>query len=269
MSYENTFSFESGRSGELIATLEQQVGHQLTAIIDEEGVEVGGGLADLKFGEIKSLAATLRNILISARLCEPELLLIESSARTKPGGSLLQSRLFCYAEDGVFDLNKAEILIGATLKKMLGYSAPSDLNLSGENQLSDCELESVHDVAQEALRSLANRRIKTPIRVDYCGSNIDLEGKFAPRANLACYEPKQVSLYGRMLGFDAGKKILIMQVERKVVDIHYLEDELPLVQVAELAQVGSEAHVRARQTLDHLGREVLCFSCLSLPRLIA
>lgn len=218
---------------------------------------------------MNSLAAALRNILTSARLCEPELLLIESAARSKPGGSTLQLRLVCYAEDGLFDRIKAGLLIEATLQKMLGCSAPSESTNSDENKLSDCELESVHDVAQEALRSLANRKIKTPIRVDYCGSNIDLEGKFAPRANLACYEPKQVSLYGRMLGFDIGKKILLMQVERKVVDIHYLEDELPLVQVAELAQAGSEAHVRARQTLDHLGREVLCFSCFSLPRAAA
>ena len=44
--------------------------------------------------------------------------------------------------------------------------------------------------------------------------------------------------------------------------------DAPLVQVAELAQVGSETHVRARQTLDHLGREVLCFACFSEPRSI-
>ena len=60
--------------------------------------------------------------------------------------------------------------------------------------------------------------------------------------------------------------ILLKKKKRKVLDVHYLEDELPLVQVAELAQVGSEAHVRVRQTLDHLGREVLCFSCFSEPR---
>ncbi|OJV68072.1 MAG: hypothetical protein BGO35_09550 [Burkholderiales bacterium 64-34] len=72
-----------------------------------------------------------------------------------------------------------------------------------------------------------------------------------------------------MLGFDTGRKILLMQIERKVVDIHYLEDELPLVQVAELAQLGSETHVRARQTLDHLGREVLCYSCFAEPRAVA
>lgn len=269
MSYENAFVFEPGRSGEIIATLEQKVSHQLTAIIDDEGVEVGGGVADLKFGEMNSLAAALRNILTSARLCEPELLLIESAAKSKPGGSILQVRIFCYAEEGVFDRVKASILIGTTLQKLLGHSAPNEFSYLDGSQLSDCEMEGVNAVVQDALRNLANRKIKTPIRVNYCGTNIDLEGKFAPRANLACYEPKQVSLYGRMLGFDTGKKSLLMQVERKVVDIHYLEDELPLVQVAELAQAGSEAHVRARQTLDHLGREVLCFSCLSLPRATA
>ena len=124
------------------------------------------------------------------------------------------------------------------------------------------------NVAQDALRTLANRKIKAPIRIDFFGSSVELEGKFAPRANLACYEPKQVSLYGRVLGFDTGRRILLIRAERKVMEINYLEDELPLVQVAELAQVGSETHVRARQTLDHLGREVLCFSCFSEPRLI-
>jgi len=265
---ENALAFQSTRNGELIVILEQKVSHQLTAVIDEEGVEVGGGLADLRFGEMSSMAAALKNILASERLCEPELLLIESAARSKPGGTILQLRLFCYAEEGAFDKSKAIRLIGATLQKMLGYSAQNDQNYLDENQLSDCERESVRTVAQDALRTLANRKIKAPIHVDFCGINIYLKGKFAPRANLACYEPKQISLYGRMLGFDVGKKVLLMQVERRVMDVHYLEDELPLVQVAELAQVGSEVHVRARQTLDHLGREVLCFSCFAEPRLV-
>lgn len=75
------------------------------------------------------------------------------------------------------------------------------------------------------------------------GSNIELEGKFAPRASLASYEPKQISLFGRILGFDVGKRILLMQVERKVLDVHYLEDELPLVQVAELYWRSAQKHM--------------------------
>ncbi|EHL24553.1 hypothetical protein KYG_02197 [Acidovorax sp. NO-1] len=266
MSFENALVFESKKIGELIVTLEQKVIHQLTAVVDDEGVEVGGGLADLRFGEMNSLAAALKNILTSEHLCEPELLLIESAARSKPGGSILQLRLFCYAEVGALDKSKASLLIRATLQKMLGYSAQNDPNYLDENQLADRERENVQTVAQDALRSLANRKIKAPIHVDFLGFNIDLEGKFAPRANLACYEPKQVSLYGRLLGFDTGKKVLLMQVKKKVVDINYLEDELPLVQVAELAQSGLETHVRARQTLDHLGREVLCYACFAEPR---
>ena len=269
MIFENALVFESRRTGELIATLEQKVTQQLTAIIDDEGVEVGGGVADLRFGEMNSLAAALKNILTGERLCEPELLLIESIARSKPDGTILQLRLFCYAEEGAFDRSKANRLIRAILQKMLGYSAQDDPKYLDENQLADCERENVQVVAQEALRSLANRKIKAPIRVDFFGSNIELEGKFAPRANLACFEPKQISLYGRILGFDTGKKSLLMRVERKVMEIHYLEDELPLVQVAELAQIGSEAHVRARKTLDHLGREVLCYSCFAEPRAVA
>ena len=263
---ENALLFEARKNGELVVTLEQNVINQITAIIDEEGVEVGGDLADLRFGEMNSLAAALRNILASERLCEPELLLIESAVRSRPGGAILQLRLFCYAEEGAFDKLKASCLIRVTLQKMLGYSMQNDPNYFDENQLTDCERAGVQTVAQDALRTLANRKIKAPIRVDFLGSNIELEGKFAPRANLASYEPKQISLFGRILGLDVGKRILLMQVERKVLDVHYLEDELPLVQVAELAQVGSEAHVRVRQTLDHLGREVLCFSCFSEPR---
>ncbi len=268
MNADGSFFLDAGKSRDLIATLEQKVTYHLTAKIDDEVVEVGGALAELRFGEINSLAAALKNILTSAGLCDPELLLIESAALSKPGGSILQSRLFCYAEEGALDISKASRLIRVTLQKMFGYSMQSDSNYLDENQLSDTERENVKNVAQDALRTLANRKIKAPIHVDFFGSNIELEGKFAPRASLASYEPKQISLFGRMLGFDVGKRILLMQVERKVLDIHYLEDELPLVQVAELAQVGSETHVRARQTLDHLGREVLCFSCFSEHRSI-
>lgn len=268
MDADNSYFLDFGKRCDLIATLEQKVTYQLTAKIDDEVVEVGGALSELKFGEINSLAAALKNMLTSARLCEPELLLIESAALSKPGGSLLQSRLCCYAEEGAFDRVKAGLLIRATLQKMQGYSALNDPNYLDDTQFSPEERECVKNVVQDALRSLANRKIKAPIHVDFCGSNIHLEGKFAPRANLASYEPRQISLYGRILGFDTGKKILLMQVERKVVEIHYLEEELPLVQVAELAQLGSETHVRVRQTLDHLGREVLCYSCFAEPRTV-
>ena len=269
MGADKSYFSDPGKNFELIATLEQKVTYQLTAKIDDEVVEVGGALAELKFGEMNSLASALKNMLTSARLCEPELLLIESSALSKPGGSLLQSRLCCYAEEGAFDRVKAGLLIRATLQKMLGRSAQNDPNYLDDTQFSEEERECVQTVVQDALRSLANRKIKAPIHVNFCGSNICLEGKFAPRANMAVYEPKQISLFGRMLGFDTDRKILLMQIERKVVDIHYLEDELPLVQVAELAQLGSETHVRARQTLDHLGREVLCYSCFAEPRAVA
>lgn len=59
---ENALLFEARKNGELVVTLEQNVINQITAIIDEEGVEVGGDLADLRFGEMNSLAAALKYI---------------------------------------------------------------------------------------------------------------------------------------------------------------------------------------------------------------
>lgn len=269
MSLKNALFFDSRENGEVILTLWKEVNNQFTAIIDEEGLEVGGDLGDLRFFDINLLINAIRNVLTGGRLCEPEHLLAQSSARSKSGGAILRVQLLCYAEEDAFDKSKAGSLIRLTLQKFLGHSAQDDPNYLDESQFPECEKENVQAVVQEGLRTLANRKIKAPIHVEFCGSTIDLEGKFASRANLACFEPKQVSLYGRLLGFDTGRKVLLMQVERKVLEIHYLEDELPLVQVAELAQVGSEVHVCARKTIDHLGREVLCYSCFSEPRAVA
>ena len=52
MGADKSYFSDPGKNFELIATLEQKVTYQLTAKIDDEVVEVGGALAELKFGEM-------------------------------------------------------------------------------------------------------------------------------------------------------------------------------------------------------------------------
>ena len=112
MGADKSYFSDPGKNFELIATLEQKVTYQLTAKIDDEVVEVGGALAELKFGEMNSLASALKNMLTSARLCEPELLLIESSA--------LRNLVVHYCSRACVVMRRKELLIESRQVFLLG-----------------------------------------------------------------------------------------------------------------------------------------------------